>query len=144
MSPTYQIGDEVIVKSLKKKGSISSTAQKKGKVQVTIGCLNFWVEPEDLKPFKSQARPVVSKKKTYQKDGHAEVDLHGLTVEQAIDELKNALNSAVVSGYSELQVIHGKGTGRVKSAVLAYLAKSPFKKGVREKLGNAGTTIVEL
>jgi len=56
----------------------------------------------------------------------AVIDLHGLRIEEGIEQLERFLDQALLHGESEVKVIHGHGSGRLKSAVRAYLKKSPY------------------
>ncbi len=75
--------------------------------------------------------------------GTAECDLRGLSVEDAIDRLEEALDLAVAEGRDEFRVIHGVGTGALKRAVREFLPRSPFvvesNEASRED-GGAGAT----
>lgn len=54
-----------------------------------------------------------------------EIDLHGMRVEDALNEVDYALDQAVVHQLSQLKIIHGYGTGRVRTAVRQMLATHP-------------------
>lgn len=56
----------------------------------------------------------------------ATIDLHGLLVEEGIEKLDRFLDQALLVGESEVKVIHGHGSGRLKNAVRAYLKRSPY------------------
>jgi dsDNA-specific endonuclease/ATPase MutS2 len=72
-----------------------------------------------------------------------EVDLHGLTVEEALDRMQHALSEALLADVSELRLIHGRGGGRIRAALHRRLQKTPT---VRFRLDprNEGVTIVSL
>lgn len=77
----------------------------------------------------------------------ATIDLHGLLVEEAIDTLEHFLDQALLHGESEVKVIHGHGSGRLKKAVRTYLKKSPYaaaSHGGEPWEGSDGVTIVTL
>ena len=77
-----------------------------------------------------------------------EVDLHRLTIEEAIPRLDKYLYDAFQAGFYEVAVIHGKGTGTLKQAVRRELSKHPlvksFRPGGRGEGGADGVTIVLL
>ncbi len=76
-----------------------------------------------------------------------ELDLRGLTVDEALLELDRFLDSALLSGLHTLTVIHGKGTGALRSAIHAALRRHPQVKSFRLGRfgeGEHGVSIVEL
>ena len=74
----------------------------------------------------------------------AEIDLHGLTVEEALVRAEQALNDALLGDRSELRVIHGKGSGRIRAALHARLRNVSAVRAFRLDPGNPGVTIVSL
>jgi len=78
---------------------------------------------------------------------YPELDLHALTVDEAIPLLEQYLNSAFMSGCTTVRIIHGKGTGKLRQAVNKELRKHPLVKTFRlggYGEGQTGATIVEL
>jgi len=74
----------------------------------------------------------------------AEVDLHGLTVEEALVRAEDALNKALVEDCAELRVIHGRSGGRIRAALHRRLREMPSVRGFGLDPGNSGVTIVKL
>jgi DNA mismatch repair protein MutS2 len=72
------------------------------------------------------------------------IDLHGLTVADAIVALDRFLDEAILAGAAEVRVIHGKSGGRIKQAVHRRLRTLPPVRGVRLDPSNPGVTIVSL
>ncbi|HBG56174.1 MAG TPA: endonuclease MutS2, partial [Ruminococcaceae bacterium] len=76
-----------------------------------------------------------------------ELDLRGQTAEEAVMNLDRFIDSAVLSGVDRLTVIHGKGTGVLRSAVQKRLRNHPGVKSFRLGTygeGESGVTIVQL
>lgn len=73
-----------------------------------------------------------------------EIDLHGLTVEEAIAACERALNEALLADASELRVIHGKGGGRIRAALHRRLREFSAIRAFRLDPRNEGVTIVVL
>jgi len=84
----------------------------------------------------------------YNKIVKDEVDLHRLTVEEAIPKLDKYLHDAFQAGFYNIRVIHGKGTGTLRQVVRRELAKHPlvqsYRPGGYGEGGAEGVTIVEL
>ena len=74
----------------------------------------------------------------------ASIDLHGKTVDEAMEALDAFLNDALLAGLAEARVIHGKSGGRVKAAVHTRLRALSVVRGWRVDERNAGVTIVSL
>jgi DNA mismatch repair protein MutS2 len=74
----------------------------------------------------------------------AEVDLHGLTVEEALDRVQHALNEALLADIGELRLIHGRSGGRIRAALHRRLGEIPSVRGFRLDPRNEGVTLVSL
>jgi DNA mismatch repair protein MutS2 len=72
------------------------------------------------------------------------VDLHGKTTAEAVGALDELVNDAILAGLGEVQVIHGRGRGRLKAAIHQRLKQLPPVRGFRVDPGNPGVTIVSL
>jgi DNA mismatch repair protein MutS2 len=74
-----------------------------------------------------------------------ELDLHRLTVDEALIKLDKFLHDAYVAGYSQVRVIHGKGTGTLRQMVRRELARHPlvksYRPGGRFEGGSEGATV---
>ncbi len=76
-----------------------------------------------------------------------EIDLRGLTVDEALSELEAFLDKARLSSWQEIRIVHGKGTGALRQAVHRYLSKNKEIKDYRLGRwgeGDTGVTIVSL
>lgn len=76
--------------------------------------------------------------------GTVTLDLHGHTVEEALDALDACLNDALLAGVSEIRVIHGKSGGRIRAAVHRRLGQLPSVRAFRIDAANVGVTIAVL
>ena len=72
------------------------------------------------------------------------LDLHGKTVIEAIEALEAFLNDVLLDGAAEVQVIHGRGGGRLKAAVHGRLKQMASVRGFRLDPRNPGVTLVRL
>ena len=76
-----------------------------------------------------------------------EVDLRGMTGEEAVLELDRFLDNAVMGKLQQVRIIHGKGTGAVRAAVRDHLKRSRYVRTFRPGRfgeGEDGVTIAEL
>lgn len=72
----------------------------------------------------------------------AEVDLHGLTVQEALARAEQAVNDALLADASQLRLIHGRSGGRIRAALHQWLRETPSVRGYRLDPRNPGVTIV--
>ena len=75
------------------------------------------------------------------------LDVHGLTVDEALPAVTAFLDRAFVAGNRRVRIVHGKGTGRLRRAVWQALAKAEFVEGFRyaePHEGSYGATVVDL
>jgi dsDNA-specific endonuclease/ATPase MutS2 len=72
------------------------------------------------------------------------VDLHGLTVEEAVSRAEQALDEALLADLAELRFIHGRSGGRIRAALHQRLRQIPTVRGFRLDPRNEGVTIVKL
>lgn len=74
----------------------------------------------------------------------AELDLHGLTVDEALARVEQALSDALLANRSELRLIHGQSGGRIRGALHRWLRSIPTVRSFQLDPRNAGVTIVSL
>ena len=74
----------------------------------------------------------------------AAIDLHGLTVAEALSALDRFLNEAMLASLEHVRVIHGRSGGRVRGAVHAHLRQLPSVRAFRLDPRNPGVTLVFL
>lgn len=72
------------------------------------------------------------------------IDLHGMTVVEAVAALDAFLNEAILAGHSELRVIHGRSGGRLKAAVHERLRAVTSVRAFRVDPANLGVTVIRL
>jgi DNA mismatch repair protein MutS2 len=77
----------------------------------------------------------------------AELNVLGLTVDEALYQLDKYLDQAILAGLRRFRVVHGKGTGALRQAIQGYLKDNPVVKSVmiaEQNEGGMGATVVEL
>ena len=81
------------------------------------------------------------------RDVEIELDLHRLTVDEAMPLLHDYLDSACLAGLRQVRIVHGKGSGVLRQAVVRELKKQPVVRSYRpggKGEGGDGATVVEL
>jgi DNA mismatch repair protein MutS2 len=99
------------------------------------------------KPRKSQTAPVAGHPSPGAAEFAPEIDLHALTVMEALDKLDEFIHDAFQAGHYRVRVNHGKGTGVLKLEVGRYLAGHPLVIGHRQAdvwHGGSGVTEADL
>ena len=148
---TVKIGDEVEILTLNTRGTVLAPPDAKGEVQLQAGILK-------LKAHLSQLRLVKEEKPKVKTVVHAqtgsmtravrtECDIRGMAVDEAIPVVDQFLDEAVLSALNEVSVIHGKGTGVLRSGIQQHLRHHPHVKSFRLGVygeGESGVTVVTL
>lgn len=149
-----KIGDTVIIADIGNEATVVTLKDKKGLVTVQMGTMKTRVKEENLRL--TEKKKSAEKKRTVatgrmesrmNMKAQTSVDLRGMTVEEGILELDRYIDHALRMGINEFTVIHGKGTGVLRSAVRDYLKKSKYVKTSRLGTfgeGEDGVSIVTL
>ncbi|MDO4852960.1 MAG: endonuclease MutS2 [Clostridia bacterium] len=148
---TVTPGQTVQVVSLGSNATVLKAPDGRGNVQVQAGAVKLFVPISDLRiaEQKKQEKVVTRPREimTDIKSMKYELDLRGYLVDDAILEIDAYIDQCVLSGRTEFNIIHGKGTGALRAGVQNYLKTHPKVKSFR--LGNygegdAGVTVVTL
>ena len=149
-----KIGDSVLIADIGNEATVVTLKDKKGLVTVQMGTMKTRVKEEKLRLIENKKN--VEKKRSaatgrmesrMNMEAKTSVDLRGMTVDEGILELDRYIDHALRMGINEFTVIHGKGTGVLRSAVRDYLKKSKFVKTSRLGTygeGEDGVSIVTL
>ena len=147
-------GDSVKVVSMGLKGTVSSLPDKNGNLFVQCGIIRskvslndlVLIEEETISTGKMQRSSSGKLKMSKAYSISTEINLLGRTVDEALSELDKYLDDAYLAHLPSVRVVHGKGTGALRSAVHNYLRKNRVVKSYRLGEfgeGDAGVTIVE-
>lgn len=144
-------GDRVYVASLECEGVVLSVKKDKGVAEIRAGSMRVQAALKDLyvaAPVRKQEDARVQVVRRLQdKPFRAECNLIGMTVLEGIAELENFLDAALLHNAEEVRIVHGMGTGKLRSAVRDFLKKHPRVKSFRLGQygeGQTGVTIVTL
>ena len=149
-----KIGDSVKILSMELKGTVSTLPDHKGNLFVQCGIMRSQTNVNDLVllPEENTSNTSSLKKSHTSKIKMSksfsispEINLLGRTVDEALAELDKYLDDAYLAHLSTVRVVHGKGTGALRSAVWNYLKRVKYVKSYRlgeYGEGDAGVTIV--
>jgi len=142
------VGSRVYIRSLDQMGVVESVDG--GQAEVQVGNMRVRADVEDLEPTEEkvpeqkETTSTVRKPKDISSPG-TEIDLRGQRVDEALRNLEYYLDKAYVAGLPWVRIIHGKGTGRLRSAVRKELKShsqvEEFERGDLNE-GGDGVTVV--
>ena len=161
---TAKKGLNVFVVSLGKNGIITDV--NGNDVTVQVGILKMTVPakkclltkaqpahteaaPKKRKGFSKNAAANYAHQMFIAKSGSAkqEIDLRGMTLDEAIPVVDKAIDDALIAGIGQLRLIHGKGTGALRAGLTAYLSTNRFVKKLETaalEAGGSGATVIDL
>ncbi len=150
-------GDEVLLVNINKPGVLLDTPDADGKCTVQAGIIKTRTNVSNLMLLEEEKSSVVGKDRKkvsvshYQavvsRDFHSELDLRGQNGEDAWFMVDKYLDEAKVAHIQSVRLIHGKGTGALRSALWKFLKKDSRVKDFRLGQygeGDSGVTVVEL
>lgn len=146
-------GMSVFIKSLNQKGYILNGPNATGDVEVQAGIMRVTVPAGELrrateeKATPAQSAGVGRILVTKSAAAASELDLRGMMVEETLLKLDKYLDDAMLAGLKQVRIIHGKGTGALRSAVQEYLAGNGRIKSFRpgeSGEGGLGVTVAYL
>ncbi|MDR2656268.1 MAG: endonuclease MutS2 [Oscillospiraceae bacterium] len=154
---SLKVGDTVFITHLNAKGRVLEKPNAKGEVWVQAGALRLSVAMNALRLTKSGGsgldksdRPATRARAMVDIGTRAvrtELDLRGLALDEALPEVDSFLDDAVLSALGEVSIIHGKGTGTLRSGIQSHLKRHPHVQEYRLGKfgeGESGVTIVKL
>jgi DNA mismatch repair protein MutS2 len=146
---SFKPGDEVKVLTFGQKGHVVNKASDTEYV-VQIGIMKMTVKSDQLQlleaktPTPTRAVSTVKGRESHVK---TELDLRGERYEEALSRVDKYIDEALLAGYHQVSIIHGKGTGALRNGVQTFLKKhssvSNFRYGAASE-GGLGVTVVEL
>lgn len=147
------IGDRVRVLSLNLEGTVSTLPNPKGDLFVQMGILRSQVNINDLEYIgeaenlqKGMTTGGGKLRMSKSAAVSTEINLIGMTVDEAIAHLDKYLDDAYLAHVPNVRIVHGKGTGALRTAVHQYLKRCKHVKTFRLGTfgeGDAGVTIAE-
>ena len=150
-----QIGQEVLIAELNQLATVTARPDRNGMVEVRAGIMKTKVplsglcvpDKMDKRPAREPRRSSTRVQLDKSRKASMEINLLGYTVDEALAEVDKFLDSGMLRGQQTLYIIHGKGTGALRTAIQKHLrthkAVKSFRPG-RYGEGENGVTVVEL
>ena len=152
------VGCPVYIPSLKQSGEIISHTSEEARVQVGTMTVNLplYELRRDLRRQKRQSSPGEQSSSRTGRGGYSikkdpeiknSIDLRGMTLDEAIPLVEKLLDNALWAGLNRVDLIHGKGTGKLKEGLQSYLKEHRLVKEFRlgyPAEGGEGVTVVKL
>ncbi len=143
----FEEGNSVIMKDRPGNiGNIIILYEKEMAALVDFNGLKFKVNLSELKKAKQKDKRLSEYAGNYNFDVQSRLDLRGKRAYEAIPEIDDFINSAMMSNLEEATIIHGKGTGALRHAIHEYLRDHPSIKSFRIGTlaeGGDGVTVLE-
>ena len=147
-------GDTVELVSMGTKATVLSV-NKDGTLQLQAGILKISAKQDEVRVVEGETQSQKDARKIIQRAERTlrtaavpcQVDLRGMMTDEAIAALERFLDTAMMGKLETVTIIHGKGTGAVRSAVRTYLKRSRYVKSFRPGRygeGEDGVTVAEL
>lgn len=146
----YGIGQTVFHIAFNKRGIIKEVDSRKNRVRVDLDGVSLWADIKDLrdvsaldKTKKVSARINVSN----QANASLTLDVRGKRASEALTEVERFLDQAILAGFCELEIVHGRGTGALRREIHDFLKSARMVRRFSiapEDRGGDGMTIVEL
>lgn len=144
-------GAKVYVKSLGTRGEIISVKPEKGEAEVLVGDIRTKIKFSELYNLENKtdkgSKIKVSKRSTITSNFEKNLNVIGKTSLEALDEVKNFIDRAVVAGAEEITIIHGVGSGVLLKCIREYLKGdknvAEYRRGKYGE-GENGVTIIKL
>ncbi|MBC1776584.1 endonuclease MutS2 [Listeria seeligeri] len=144
----FKNGDNVRVLSLGQKGTLLNKINDT-EWNVQIGIIKMKIKTTDLEyiqPEKPKKQRIITSVHSSDSPAKSELDLRGERYEDALQKVDKYLDEALLAGYPQVAIIHGKGTGALRTGVTEYLKNHRMVKSIRfgaAAEGGNGVTIVE-
>lgn len=144
------VGAGVVVRTFGNKRGVVVEADRNGRYRVRVENLTVWCREEDLEiPPEGRKKTRTARKDLEPRAASqpdiappSRVDLHGLRVEEAIARVVDEIDRALLRGADRVEVVHGKGAGRIKEALHRQLAAMPVVSSFTLDRRNPGVTWV--
>ena len=145
-----KVGDDIIVSSYGQRGTLTKRF-KDGRWEAQVGLIKMTLQESEFDLVKSDKAQASQKKqahlvkRTSQKAPSTRLDLRGKRYEEAMQELDEFIDQALLNNMAQVDIIHGIGTGVIRDGVTKYLRRNKQVKEfgyAPQNAGGSGATIV--
>ena len=158
---SVKVGDMVHIASMDVDATVMSLPDAKGYLQLKVGMMKMRAQMSDLRTL-SLTQKLIKKEQKKQEHKRAmreqrvdvmtrpvrqELDVRGMALDEAIPEVQKFLDDAMLSSLGEVSIIHGKGTGVLRTGIQKHLKRHLNVKSFRDGMygeGEQGVTVVTL
>ena len=147
---TVRPGDSVEIVHLGTRGTVLSAPDRNNEVQIQAGIIKMKAHLTQLKlvePEKPKKSKVMNRVSAARPSVPMDVDVRGMTLDEAIGQVDIYLADATLAGLNEVSIIHGKGTGVLRTGIQRHLKSHMNVKKYRDGMygeGEQGVTVVTL
>ena len=145
-----KVGDDILVTSYGQRGTLVKQL-KDGRWEAQVGLIKMTLEEQEFNLLKAEKeqqpkrKQVNVVKRTNTAGPKARLDLRGKRYEEAMEELDAFINQALLNNMTQVDIIHGIGTGVIREGVTKYLRRNKHVKSfgyAPQNAGGSGATIV--
>ena len=148
-------GQQVLHAVFNKRGVVTDVDTRRQRVRLDLNGVSLWAAMKDVRlpgtaPAPALDRPAANVSRTPVSGGEPaslSLDVRGQRADAALAELERFLDKALLAGFAEVEVVHGRGTGALRRQVHEFLRAFPAVAGFAvapEDRGGDGMTIVQL
>lgn len=143
------IGSQVFHVAFNKRGTVTDADAKKDRYRVNMGGVSVWAQAQDLRVAGETKASTVSKGAAHApaQGPVFSLDVRGRRADDALHEVEQFLDKAILGGSAEVEIIHGKGTGALRREIHSWLRSVAAVEQISlapADRGGDGMTIVKL
>ncbi|MBR2461393.1 MAG: endonuclease MutS2 [Clostridia bacterium] len=148
-----KIGDEVLICSVNKRGVVQSKADKAGNITVRAGIITMRTQIDNLRLIEDKASKQDKKpkgavsKQLATSEFKLQIDLRGMVSDEAWVAVDKYIDQAIMANVNSVTLLHGKGTGALRSAIWQMLKRDKRVESYRPGAygeGDYGVTVVNI
>lgn len=145
---SLNVGQEVFHAGFNKRGTITGLDERRKRARLDMNGVNLWADWKDLRQtgqtVKKEPAPRLN---TDFQTAALSLDVRGFRSDEALLEVERFLDKAILAGFSEVEIIHGRGTGALRRELHNFLHAFPAISSFSiapEDRGGDGMTIIRL
>lgn len=143
----FEAGQRVFHAGFNKRGLVTAIDEKRKRCRIDLDGVSLWANMADLRAVEDSAAPKMRSAAIPTTGPTPSLDVRGQRAAEALEEVAKFLDKAIPGGASEIEIIHGRGTGALRREIHTFLKSMPAVASLRlapEDRGGDGMTIVTL